>query len=588
MVPENGFYRGLSLIAPPPHHRHNDPSLFTAIMSAIPHPVIALAESLELRWKHYQHTGSFDTFVEFTLSLNGLTEQLVRLQMPGIARICQELENTALALFGDTTSHPITQDRSQAIDRQLGVILRELQRYETPAVASRRHPEDEAHPDRPWNRPRKIHIIARTGHPWSDSLVEQLGFYGFRPHCMTWENTTIEEEMPLAVIFVPDREGSSYPPDAVDTIRRLRSEYSGAFFYCLSVPSALETIVLLQRAGADACIPVGEQISDVLSRVLDLVEAQEQDIYRVLVVEDSATAVAHIRRSLSQHGIDSRAINDPRNLLAAAAEYRPDLILMDMYMPFCTGVEVTRALRQVPEYQAMPVVYLSSETDIAQQVEALRLGGDQFLTKPVNPVILAAVVKTKIDRYRDMMYSGLHDSLTGLLNHSSSKNRLDSLVKQAYPAGQLAVAMIDIDRFKSVNDTYGHPVGDQVIRSLAWLLRGRLRSTDLVGRYGGEEFLIALPGVDLERAIQMLDKIRVDFSSLPQAHPCGTFRASFSCGVAALPDYVTGALLIQAADDALLDAKRNGRNRIIGAYGPSIPQRGEVSDLLARVKVKEA
>jgi PleD family two-component response regulator len=76
---------------------------------------------------------------------------------------------------------------------------------------------------------------------------------------------------------------------------------------------------------------------------------------------------------------------------------------MDMYMPFCTGVEVTRALRQIPEYQSLPVIYLSSETDIAQQVEALRLGGDQFLTKPINPIILASVVKTKIERYREML-----------------------------------------------------------------------------------------------------------------------------------------------------------------------------------------
>jgi CheY-like chemotaxis protein len=150
---------------------------------------------------------------------------------------------------------------------------------------------------------------------------------------------------------------------------------------------------------------------------------------------------------------------------------------MDMYMPFCTGVEVTRALRQIPEYQSLPVIYLSGETDIGQQVEALRLGGDQFLTKPANPIILSAVVKTKIERYRDMLRSGRHDSLTGLLNHSASKEQLAQMLRRTLPAGHLAVAMIDIDRFKSINDNYGHPVGDQVIRSLAWLLRGRLRNS---------------------------------------------------------------------------------------------------------------
>jgi diguanylate cyclase (GGDEF)-like protein len=208
---------------------------------------------------------------------------------------------------------------------------------------------------------------------------------------------------------------------------------------------------------------------------------------------------------------------------------------------------------------------LSGETDIAQQVEALRLGGDQFLTKPANPIILSAVVKTKIDRYRDMLRSGRHDSLTGLLNHSASKEQLEQMLRRALPAGHLAVAMIDIDRFKSINDNYGHPVGDQVIRSLAWLLRGRLRNSDLIGRYGGEEFIVALGGVDIGQAVALIDRIREDFSQLPHAHSRGALRASFSCGIAAVPSYVTGSSLIEAADAALLEAKREGRNRIIAA-----------------------
>jgi len=127
------------------------------------------------------------------------------------------------------------------------------------------------------------------------------------------------------------------------------------------------------------------------------------------------------------------------------------------------------------------------------------------------------------------------------------------------------VAMIDIDRFKSINDNYGHPVGDQVIRSLAWLLRGRLRNSDLIGRYGGEEFIVALGGVDMGQAMTLLDRIREDFSQLPHAHGRGALRASFSCGIAAVPSYVTASALIEAADEALLQAKRDGRNRIVGA-----------------------
>jgi PleD family two-component response regulator len=108
---------------------------------------------------------------------------------------------------------------------------------------------------------------------------------------------------------------------------------------------------------------------------------------------------------------------------------------MDMYMPHCTASRHPRRAAPAAAYQSLPVVYLSSETDMGMQVEALRLGGDQFLTKPCNPVLLAAVVKTKIERYREMQRHSQHDSLTGLLNHSAAKGRLDQLLKSLQPAG---------------------------------------------------------------------------------------------------------------------------------------------------------
>lgn len=541
-------------------------------MPPVSNALLAVAETLERRWQDYLDRGVFDAFVEFTLSLNGLTELLARQQMPGLVRACQELENTALSLFGSGVPHPLDSDRRSIIDRQLGAILRELRRHETPAVASRRGSESSLAHEGAWSRPRRILIVAAPQHPWCAALAEQLEFFGFQPRSMRWEDTQPDTETPLAVVFIPDREGD-YGPEAVATIRLLRSEFPASTFYCLSVPGTLGAIIDLQRAGTDICVQTGDKLTDLVSRILDLVQAREQHFPRVLVVEDSATATAHIRRSLSQHGIDSEAISDPRLLLEATARYRPDLVLMDMYMPYCTGVEVTRALRQLREFQALPVVYLSSETDIVQQVEALRLGGDQFLTKPVNPVVLAAVVKTKIERYREMLHSGRHDSLTGLLNHTAAKARLDELVRSA--GGEpVTVAMIDIDRFKSINDTYGHPVGDQVIRSLAWLLRGRLRSSDLIGRYGGEEFILALPGTDGGRAKVLLDRIREDFSELPLAHGNGTLRATFSCGLASKASAEDPELLITAADEALLVAKRSGRNLVISALPRPVARAG--------------
>lgn len=534
-------------------------------MPPISHPIIALAEALEQRWESYRTQGEVDLFVEFTLSLNGLTEQLNRRHLAGLVRACQELENTALALFGDSSMHPLPLDQSNAIGRQLSIILSELRRHEAPPLPPRRIADASAPQHNVWQQPRQVLIVARTDHAWAAALTEQLKFFGFTPQAARWNEDPACDAAPLAIVFIPDREGCAYPPNAVAAIMALRTRFPTSYIYCLSVPANLQSIVLLQRAGADACVPAGNKVNDVLSRILDLAQTCEHEVHRVLVVEDSATAVAHTRRALSQHGIDSRAINDPRLLLEAAADYRPDAILMDMYMPFCTGVEATSALRQIPEYQSLPVIYLSSETDIVQQVEALRLGGDQFLTKPINPIILASVVKTKIERYREMLHSGRHDSLTGLLNHSTAKGQLKRMLQDADPDTQLVVAMIDIDRFKSINDNYGHPVGDQVIRSLAWLLRGRLRNSDLIGRYGGEEFIVALPDTELALAVSLLDQLRRDFSELPHAHAQGAVRVTLSCGIATLPDFTTASALIEAADSALLKAKRSGRNQVLVA-----------------------
>ncbi|PKO86523.1 MAG: diguanylate cyclase response regulator [Betaproteobacteria bacterium HGW-Betaproteobacteria-12] len=530
------------------------------------HSVIALAEILERRWQNYRSHGEFDLFVEFTVSLNGLTERLRRRQMPGLVRACQELENAALALFGDPSLHPVPIDQANGIERRFAQLLAELRRQERPSAPARRL-SDAAGPlaDEAPARPRHIRIVAPAQHAWVASLQAQLAFFGFTIEISGWEARPPAVTPPLAILFVPERPGGAYPPAAVSHIMALRTCFPTSNFYCLAVPENLQSIVLLQRAGADACIPADSGISDILSRLLDLVRQDEPEADRVLIVEDSATATAHVRRSLAQHGIDSLAIDDPRKLLEAAAEYRPDAILMDMYMPFCSGVEATAALRQVATYQALPIIYLSSESDIVQQVEALRLGGDQFLTKPVNPVVLAAVVKTKIARYREMRHSGQHDSLTRLLNHSTAKMRIGQLVADSGPGGRLVVAMIDIDRFKRINDTYGHPAGDKVIRSLAWLLRGRLRNTDLIGRYGGEEFIVALPDTDIAGALEQFERIREDFAVLPHPHPEGPLYATFSCGLADLADFPSATDLIGAADAALLAAKRQGRNRVLAA-----------------------
>ncbi len=526
--------------------------------------------ALRERWQDYRAGGSFEQFVEFTLSLNSLAERLARLRLPGLVRQCEGLENAALAMFGDPDTHPIASQTVLALDRQLESLLGAVVSARRFDGSPDKRTDDVA--DRPaaeWIKPRTIWMFAAPNVGWSAGLAAQLSFYGFQVRGMPWFHELPTEDPPFAVIFVPGDDAGDADAQATADIRRVRAACPASQLYFVGVPRTLDRMVELMRAGIDVTIQRDDQMAALLSSVLDLVQTHDTERYRILVVEDSRVALTQIQRALKQHGIDSHTIPDPSRLFEVIEEYRPDLVLMDMYMPGCNGVEATRALRQMSAYQAVPIVYLSSETDVGLQVEALRLGGDQFLTKPFNPVLLAATVKTTIERHREMRRASRHDGLTGLLNHTASKAELDARLAALPPDGRLAVAMIDVDHFKSVNDSFGHPVGDQVIRSLAWLLKGWLRGTDVIGRYGGEEFIIAMSGVGANEARGVLDGIRAHFANLPHAHATGSLRVTFSAGVAAFPGCRKASELIEAADQALLQAKSLGRNRIVEARAPA-------------------
>lgn len=515
---------------------------------------------LRTRWERYVEEGRFEQFIEFAVAVNSLAEYFTRMRLPGLVRLCEGLENAALAKLGDEATHPVAKQDIHSLQRQMDVLLGAVATSRQP-TAERRTEEAAAVPDIDWIKPRSVWMIAAPEkRDMAHALSRQLQFFGFRIVEIAWGGTQLPGDVPLAVLFIPAHEYAK--PEEFACISAIRASCPASQLVYLGVQSEIEPIVALMRAGIDVTIPLEEQPSLVLNCVLDLVQTNEQEQYRVLVVEDSRVAVALIQRTLAQHGIDTQAINDPGKLLDVLESYRPDLILMDMYMPRFNGVEATRVLRQMAAYSSLPIVYLSGESEVGMQVEALRLGGDQFLIKPFNPVLLAAVVKTRIERFRETRRSSRLDGLTGLLNHTAAKSRLKAIVDRHPAQGALTVAMIDIDHFKSINDTYGHPVGDQVIRGLAWLLKGRLRSIDLIGRYGGEEFLIGLPGVTPAQAGAVIDRIRHDFSALPHAHPEGALYATFSAGLASYPIIDTAAGLTEAADGALLEAKRLGRNRV--------------------------
>ena len=285
--------------------------------------------------------------------------------------------------------------------------------------------------------------------------------------------------------------------------------------------------------------------------------------YRVLLVEDIQFHIEYISSVLEKVGMQVEAVSNPLEVLDRMEQFNPEIILMDLYMPNCNGIELAKIIRQYPRYLTIPIAYLSVEENIDKQLDALSIGGDDFITKSISEQQLAYAVKNRIVRYRSLCRMLASDGLTGLLNHSKLKESLAQEVARASRQGSVfSYAMIDVDNFKNINDTYGHAAGDQVLKTLAQLLKGRFRGSDVIGRYGGEEFAVILPNTEKNDAIRILDDLRADFSLITHVSNNDEFNVTFSCGVASYPEIENIRTLCEVADMALYKAKHSGRNRV--------------------------
>lgn len=289
-----------------------------------------------------------------------------------------------------------------------------------------------------------------------------------------------------------------------------------------------------------------------------------EDIYRVIIVDDSPEQSASIALILQQAGMQTIEVNQPLKLLDVLASFQPDLVMMDLYMPDCNGMELSQIIRQMNSYVDLPIVFLSTESDLKKKLGVMGHGGDDFLTKPVLPWHLASAITNRIKRGRMISKLADTDGLTGLLNHIKIKDKVESELARAWRENtSLSIAMLDLDNFKHVNDNYGHPVGDKVLKSLTNFFKQNLRQYDVIGRYGGEEFLVVLPSTDLLTAKTIMDKLRTGFGKINHLRDEDDFTCNFSCGIASFPDFDSANTLIEAADKALYAAKNAGRNQVV-------------------------
>ncbi len=285
----------------------------------------------------------------------------------------------------------------------------------------------------------------------------------------------------------------------------------------------------------------------------------------VLVVEDDPAQSQLVATWLGQVNARVTIADSAQVAREALAVETPDIVLLDVDLPDVDGYALSRLIRQDPRLALVPIVFLTARQSLADQMEGLRAGGDDFLAKPVDRNHLLQLVLTRTERGRRIRELVHRDGLTGILNHATLMAELEHAIAFAHRHGEpLCFLMLDLDHFKRINDSYGHLVGDRVLVHVSQVFRKLIRGSDLLGRYGGEEFGIILRRCPPVNGRATAEKLRQVLLDTPLVLPgCEPIHVHVSAGVGTYPGSgTTAAMLAEAADLAMYKAKGAGRNRV--------------------------
>jgi diguanylate cyclase (GGDEF)-like protein len=371
----------------------------------------------------------------------------------------------------------------------------------------------------------------------------------------------------------------SFPPDGMADAYELMSELTAMSppipVLVLTVSGAFTDRVEVARRGGRGFLPKSMLPSEVLDAVVQFLARERLQATRVLIVDDEPAAVAAMRALLEPHEIAVSTLTEPLRFWETLEEVAPELLILDVDMPAVNGPELCRVVRNDPRWSGIAVIFVTAHKDPATIEGLFRAGADDCLTKPIVDTELITRVSNRLERIRLQRREADTDSLTGLASRRKSTEGLAQLLSLADRYSQpVSVAMLDLDHFKRVNDTHGHAAGDAALRGVGERLRRDFRGDDVVGRWGGEEFIIGMYGMTRNDGVQRINETleclrKEEFGVAPDA-----FTVSFSAGVAEYPcDGRDLGAVVNAADEALYRAKEAGRSRVVAVGEPAMTGR---------------
>lgn len=299
------------------------------------------------------------------------------------------------------------------------------------------------------------------------------------------------------------------------------------------------------------------------------------DKQRILVVDDNPSNLRLAKNAIADLGLEVETADDGMQALEMVKTNPPDLLLVDVVMPKMNGLELCRMVKSIHSELFLPIILVTAKDDIESKITGIKLGADDYLTKPYNPLELQARISAMLrikslqdkisDKRQELEALSVIDTLTGLYNHKAMQQRLrDEFMRAQRYNEPLSVLMIDIDNFKEINELYGHEFGDYILGEFAKLLKTSLREIDIAARYGGEEFLAILPQTHFTGSLTVADRVWRNVAAATFKNERHSHRLTTSIGIAFYPNKAIDSVerLLTFAEEALHQAKSEGRNRI--------------------------
>lgn len=507
---------------------------------------------ITLIWNHLNKSWRAEVMHKMQNLAHNLAGSGGTFGLPRLSEQAKLLENALINLNHSDNKAPNDAQKKDINDLLISLQEVELQTIrETPAFAT------------PMNKSNVIYILD-TDKDSALGMSRQLMYFGCTVKVIndvSKLDANLHNASPMLILI--DADFAELDFDGRSVIQTLRKNWllSCPIIY-ISRRDDFESRMAAIKATANAYFTKPLDISLAIERIHILTNTSLVEPYRILIVEDDEELANYYAVVLEKGGMQVFVETKPEHALSKILQINPELVVMDLYMPHYNGIDLVKVIRQHQSLFTLPIVLLTAEKDINLQFLAREVGVDDFLQKPITEVHLYDSVLNRVQRSRYMNLSMTKDSLTGLFVHKKITEFLEVHLNicRRYKR-TLSYVIIDVDNFKVINDTYGHLAGDNVLVSLANLLKTGVRVTDFVGRYGGEEFVIVFPESDEHAAFNTIERLRKKFEELQHYSEGQSFNVTFSAGISSYPKCGDIDILMATADKALYQSKGNGRNQ---------------------------